>query len=326
MIASTAMVGKKPAVVCLVGPTAAGKTAVALHLAERFPFDIVSVDSAMVYRHMDIGTAKPSAETLARAPHRLVDIVDPWETYSAGQFCSDALREIERIFAAGRWPLLVGGTFLYFRALEHGLNDLPTADPDARARIDARAAQIGWPALHGELAILDPPTAARIKPADRQRIQRALEVIELTGQRLSDLHRADISAPSDHEFLRVALLPSDRLVLHERITQRFAAMLEEGFLAEVEKLRAMPRMTGTNPSMRAVGYRQIWAHLDGEYDLPEAARRAVVATRRLVKRQLTWLRSEPGASEFDCLQPDVASQVERFVAARFDADGPDPIT
>jgi len=304
---------KKP-VICLVGPTAAGKTAAATHLVERFPFEIVSVDSAMVYKDMNIGTAKPSADVLTRAPHRLIDILDPWEAYSAGRFREDALREIEQIFAAGRLPLLVGGTFLYFRALEHGLAALPAADQDVRASIDARAERVGWPALHAELAKRDPPTAARLKPTDRQRIQRALEVIELTGERLSDLHSKAVIVPGDYDFLRVALVPSDRQVLHERVAQRFAAMLADGFVAEVEQLRAMPRMTAGCTAMRAVGYRQIWAHLDGEFDQPEASRRAVVATRRLVKRQLTWLRSEPGAVEFDCLRPDVGPQVERFIA------------
>jgi len=297
-----------------------------MHLAARMPFEIVSVDSAMVYRYMDIGTAKPSADVLARVPHRLVDILDPWETYSAGRFRADALREIERIFAAGRLPLLVGGTFLYFRALEHGLATLPGSNDEVRAQIDARADQLGWSALHAELAVLDPPTAARIKPTDRQRIQRALEVIELTGERLSELHRKGTTAPADYEFLRLVLLPSDRQVLHDRVAQRFDAMLAAGFVAEVERLRAMPRMTGECPSMRAVGYRQIWTHLDGQCDLPEAGRRTVVATRRLVKRQLTWLRSEPGASDFDCLQSDVSAQVERFVTERIDACGPNLIT
>lgn len=310
---------KRPVVVCLVGPTGAGKTAVAMHLAERFPFELVSVDSAMVYRHMDIGTAKPPADVLARAPHRLIDILDPWETYSAGRFRDDARRAIEQIFAAGRLPLLVGGTSLYFRALEHGLAALPTANPEVRAQIDARAARLGWPALHAELATLDPPSAARIKPADRQRIQRALEVIELTGKRLSDLHRTGAAAPGAFEFLRVALLPSARPVLHERIAQRFTAMLDAGFVAEVERLRAMPRMTAQCSSMRAVGYRQIWAHLDGHIDQPEAMRRAIVATRRLVKRQLTWLRSAPSVADFDCLQPDVSAQVGRYIAGRIEA-------
>ncbi|MAF84865.1 MAG: tRNA (adenosine(37)-N6)-dimethylallyltransferase MiaA [Gammaproteobacteria bacterium] len=309
--------GKKPVVVCLLGPTAAGKTDVALHLVEHFPFDIVSVDSAMVYRYMNIGTAKPSADILARAPHRLVDILDPWETYSAGRFREDALNEIERIQAAGRFPLLVGGTFLYFRALEHGLAALPAADAAVRAQIDARAEREGWAALHAELASRDPLTAVRIKSTDRQRIQRALEVIELTGERLSDLHARSEAVPADFEFLRVALLPSDRKVLHDRVAQRFDTMLADGFVAEVEQLRSMPRMTADRPAMRAVGYRQIWACLEDQYDQQEAVRRAVVATRRLVKRQLTWMRSAPGAAEFDCLQSDVSGQVRRFIADRF---------
>jgi tRNA dimethylallyltransferase len=312
----SAPTGEKPVVVCLVGPTAAGKTEVAMHLAERFPFDIVSVDSAMVYRHMNIGTAKPSADVLARAPHRLVDILDPWESYSAGQFREDALREIDDICSAGRLPLLVGGTFLYFRALEQGLADLPQADQEVRARIDARAERFGWAAMHEELASLDPPTAARLKPTDRQRIQRALEVIELSGEKLSDLHTKQVSQPAEYEYLRVALLPSDRNELHERIAQRFDAMLEGEFVAEVERLREMPLMSAECSSMRAVGYRQIWACLEGRIGQSEATRQAVVATRRLVKRQLTWLRSEPGAAEFDCLQPDVAAQVGRFITGQ----------
>jgi len=309
---------RKPVVFCLVGPTAAGKTAAAMHLAERFGFDIVSVDSAMVYRHMDIGTAKPSAEVLAKVPHRLVDILDPWETYSAGRFRQDALREIEQIFASGRLPLLVGGTFLYFRALEQGLAALPVADDKLRAQIDARAEQVGWPAMHAELAAQDPPIAARIKPTDRQRIQRALEVIELSGERMSDLQRKSTATPANFEFVHLALLPSDRLVLHQRVAQRFEEMLESGFVEEVERLRAMASMNAGCTSMRAVGYRQVWAHLDGEYDLSEAARRAVVATRRLVKRQLTWLRSAPGAADFDCLQPDVTALIGDYVAGRLE--------
>ena len=318
--------GPRHTVVCLAGPTAAGKTAVALQLAAQFPFDIVSVDSAMVYRHMDIGTAKPSADVLAKVPHRLIDILDPWDTYSAGRFREDALREIKQIFSAGRLPLLVGGTFLYFRALEHGLATLPAANQAVRAQIDTRAERLGWPALHAELAILDPPTAARLKPNDRQRIQRALEVIELTGERLSDLHRTRAPESGDFEFLHLALLPSARTVLHERIEQRFAAMLDAGFVAEVERLRAMPQMTDECSSMRAVGYRQIWEYLDGQCDQLEAKRRAVVATRRLVKRQLTWLRSAPGAADFDCLQPDVSAQVGHFIAECIEAGELNPFT
>jgi len=285
-----------------------------MYLTEHFPFEIVSVDSAMVYRNMNIGTAKPPADLLVRVPHRLVDILDPWETYSAGRFREDALREIDHIFATGRFPLLVGGTFLYFRALERGLAALPPADHEVRVCIDDRADQVGWAAMHAELATLDPVTAERIGPTDRQRIQRALEVIELTGERLSDLLAKSAAVPADFEFLRVALVPSDRTVLHARIAQRFDTMLDEGFVAEVESLRAMPRMTVGCSSMRAVGYRQIWAHLDGQFDQLEAARRGIVATRRLVKRQLTWLRSEPAAAEFDCLRPDIAEKVEHFMA------------
>ena len=310
--------GEDPVVVCLAGPTAAGKTDVAVQLADRYPFDIVSVDSAMVYRCMDIGTAKPSADVLARAPHRLVDIIDPWDTYSAGRFRDDALREINQIAAADRIPLLVGGTFLYFRALEKGLAALPAADAEVRAQIDARADKVGWPAMHAELAVLDPVTAARLQPGDRQRIQRAIEVIELTGIRMSELHDRESDVSPHFRFLRLALVPSDRTVLHARVEQRFSAMLADGFVAEVERLRANPRMSAGCPSMRAVGYRQLWEHLDGQCNLTEASRRAIVATRRLVKRQLTWLRSEPGQYEFDCLQPDlstvVAQRIEAFLA------------
>jgi len=305
---------KKPVVVCLVGPTAAGKTEVAIRLTGRFPFDIVSVDSAMVYRGMDIGTAKPPAEVMLKVPHRLVNILDPWEAYSAGRFCEDATREIHEIIAAGRVPLLVGGTFLYFRALEYGLADLPAADDELRARIDARAGQIGWAALHAELAIRDPATADRIKPTDRQRIQRALEVMALTGDRLSDLHAKSPETPDEFEFRHVSLLPADRQVLHERVARRFDTMLDSGLVAEVERLRALPQMTAACPSMRAVGYRQIWEYLDGRFDRPEAVRRAVVATRRLIKRQLTWLRSGPADAQFDCLSPDVSMRVEKFIA------------
>ena len=308
--------GEKPVVVCLIGPTAAGKTDVALNLARQFPFDIVSVDSAMVYRHMNIGTAKPPADVLARFPHRLVDIIEPWEAYSAGRFREDALREIDDIVTAGRLPLLVGGTFLYFRALERGLADLPQGDRELRARLDARAERIGWAAMHEELAKRDPPTAARLKPTDRQRIQRALEVIELSGEKMSDLHEQGVAEPPGYEFLRVALVPSDRQVLHERIAQRFDAMLEDGLIAEVARLRQLPQMSEASPSMRAVGYRQVWALLAGRVDQTEATRQAVVATRRLVKRQLTWLRSEPGIAEFDCLLPDVSARVERFIAGQ----------
>lgn len=309
----------KPLVLAIVGPTAAGKTDVAVELVQRLRCEIISVDSAMVYRHMDIGTAKPSAAILEIAPHHLIDIRDPWETYSAGQFCTDATRLIDEIQRRDAIPLLVGGTFLYFHALQHGLAPLPEADPALREQLDRRAEREGWPALHAELEARDPEAARRIRPTDRQRLQRALEVVMLTGERLSDLQRARGEVP-DVEFLRIALAPSDRSVLHERIETRFAAMLAGGMVAEVERLRAMPEMDATRPAMRAVGYRQIWSYLAGDISQEEALRAAVVATRRLAKRQLTWLRSEPGDLAFDCLSPDVATTVGDAVVSHIAAD------
>ena len=306
----------KPLVICLVGPTAAGKTDVAMALADRYPLDIVSVDSAMVYRHMNIGTAKPGAEVLQRYPHRLIDICEPSETYSAGRFRRDAEREIGLIDAAGRTPLLVGGTFLYFRALEHGLAILPGASHALRAKLDARAERKGWPAMHAELQRLDPQAAARIRPTDRQRIQRALEVVMLAGEPLSELQSRKAQGPAACRFLRIALSPSSRAELHARIEKRFDAMLEQGLIDEVTELLNMPGVEPDSPSMRAVGYRQIVEHLQGLTDLSEARRRAIVATRRLVKRQLTWLRAEPGQVSFDCIEAGVAEQVAEYIAGR----------
>jgi len=302
-------------VLCIVGPTAAGKTEVAIDLVQRFPCEIVSVDSAMVYRHMDIGTAKPAADILAIAPHHLVDIRDPWESYSAGQFCADARGLIDGIHRRGNIPVLVGGTFLYFHALQHGLAPLPSADASLREELDRRAEREGWAALHAELAMLDPPAAQRIRPTDRQRLQRALEVIMLTGEPLSALQQVAGDVP-DYDFLRVALAPADRAGLHARIEARFVAMIAGGFVEEVERLRAMPQMSAASPAMRAVGYRQIWSYLDGEMTRDEAERTAVVATRRLAKRQLTWLRSEPGELQFDCLLANVPERVVDAVAPR----------
>lgn len=310
----------KPLVVCVVGPTAAGKTDVAIDLVQRFPCEIISVDSAMVYRHMDIGTAKPGADVLAQAPHQLIDIRDPWESYSAGQFCTDARELIDDIHRRGRIPLLVGGTFLYFHALQHGLAPLPTADPALRAELDRRAAAEGWPALHAELAALDPCSAERIRPTDRQRLQRALEVITLTGEPLSVLQQADTDAP-EYEFLRIALAPDDRAALHARIAARFDAMLAAGFIEEVERLRALPQMDASRPAMRAVGYRQVWSYLDGDVSRDEAVRTAVVATRRLAKRQLTWMRSAPSALQVDCLLPNVVDRVADVIGSRLAANG-----
>lgn len=274
-----------------MGPTAVGKTALAVELARRFPVSVVSVDSALVYRGMDIGTGKPGPEILAGVPHRLIDIREPWESYSAGEFVRDARAAIDDIVATGRVPLLVGGTMLYFRSLWQGLSELPEADSAVRAAIELRAAAVGWPALHAELARIDPLTAERLHPTDRQRIQRALEVYQLTGVALS-AQQGRASPASDLRFLRIAVMPEDRKLLHARIEARFSEMLARGFIGEVEGLMQLPDMRADCPSMRAVGYRQLWAMLAGDYDRPEAGRRALAATRQLAKRQLTWLRHE----------------------------------
>jgi tRNA dimethylallyltransferase len=302
--------------ICLVGPTAAGKTEIALQLAERFPCDIISVDSAMVYRHMDIGTAKPGSAVLEKAPHGLIDILDPWERYSAGQFCIDARSLIDTSVQAGRTPLLVGGTLMYFRALQQGLAPLPQADADLRVQLDKRGSAEGWPALHAELAIADPEAAKRIQPNDRQRIQRALEVFLLTGEAITDLQNASREPASGIVFERIALLPSDRSVLHRRIEQRFRQMMEAGFLEEVEHLRGMHKMHADCPSMRAVGYRQLWEFLDGQDDLATATTKAIVATRRLAKRQLTWLRAEADQHTHDCLASGIGKTIGDRLAER----------
>lgn len=304
----------KPVVVCLVGPTAAGKTDLAVQLVQRFPFEIVSVDSAMVYRHMDIGTGKPGPVVLATAPHRLIDIRDPWETFSAGQFCDEASDSIAEICRAGRIPLLVGGTLLYFRALQNGLAPLPEADPELRRQLDARGTAEGWQALHAELTRVDPAAAVRISPTDRQRIQRALEVFMLTGEPISELQRTATAASATH-FLRVTLVPADRSKLYERIEARFERMMEAGFLQEVERLRNMPELRSNATAMRAVGYRQLWECLDGVISLAEAKQRAITATRRLAKRQLSWIRSEPDQRQFDCLAPAISEQVVSSIRA-----------
>jgi len=283
----------------LTGPTGAGKTDWAVRLAERIPVEIVSVDSAQVYRGLDIGTAKPSRELRARIPHHLIDVCEPTESYSAGRFVADALESIRAIHARRRVPLLVGGTMLYLRALLHGLAELPTAAPELRAELDARAAHLGWPALHAELERLDPEAAARIASNDSQRIQRALEVCYTAGVPISKLQRGTVSALAGWSLRYWVLSPPDRAVLHERLAHRFAAMMSAGFLDEVRGLRDRGDLTARHPAMRAVGYRQLWAHLDGAYDLTEAVRRGIAATRQLAKRQLTWLRSEKQAQGLD---------------------------
>ena len=305
----------RPPVVCLMGPTASGKTALGVRLVERFPLDIVSVDSALVYREMDIGTAKPGPEVLRRAPHRLIDIRDPEEPYSAGAFVRDACGEIDAIHARGRIPLLLGGTLLYFRSLVDGIAALPDADSEVRAAIDAEAERSGWPAMHAALAEIDPGAAQRIAPNDRQRIQRALEVYRVSGRALSDWQRAGVPAPA-YTFIRIAVVPGSRELLHTRIDKRFDEMLEQGFLDEVRRLRQRPGLGAASPSMRAVGYRQLWSHLDGEYDLATAIRRAQAATRQLAKRQLTWLRGDDALEVFDPLEDGTAEAISTFLAAK----------
>ncbi|KXU94641.1 tRNA dimethylallyltransferase [Caballeronia megalochromosomata] len=302
-------------VACLLGPTASGKTAAALAFAARHPVEIVSVDSALVYREMDIGTAKPSAEERAAAPHHLIDIIDPAESYSAAQFRADALRIVGEIIARGNVPLLVGGTMLYYKALTQGLNDLPGADADVRATLDADAARDGWPALHARLAAVDPHTAARLAPNDSQRIQRALEIFMLTGQPMSALLAAPrtqhVDAP--YRFVPIALEPSDRAVLHARIAARFDAMLAHGFIDEVRRLRARGDLDVAMPSMRCVGYRQAWEYLDGATDYDEMRDKGIFATRQLCKRQLTWLRAMPERVVVDCCAGDATQRAMELI-------------
>ncbi|AOK28834.1 MULTISPECIES: tRNA (adenosine(37)-N6)-dimethylallyltransferase MiaA [Burkholderia] len=301
-------------VACLLGPTASGKTAAALALAARRPIEIISVDSALVYRGMDIGTAKPTPAERAAVPHHLIDIVDPADAYSAAAFRADALRLIADIAARGRTPILAGGTMLYYKALTQGLNELPAADPGVRATLDGEAARDGWPALHARLAQVDPATAARLAPNDSQRIQRALEVYLLTGRPMSALLAATPAAPDDGRdamrvrFVPVALEPSERAVLHTRIAARFDAMLAAGFIDEVERLRRRDDLHPGLPSMRCVGYRQAWAYLDGEIDYQTMRDTGIFATRQLCKRQLTWLRAMPERIVVDCCAADATAR------------------
>ena len=297
------------AVLCLTGPTASGKTAAALALAQRTPIEIVSVDSALVYRGMDIGTAKPKPEIVKAVPHHLIDIRDPDDAYSAAQFCDDAKRIVREILARRRLPLLVGGTMLYFKALLEGLDDLPPANAEIRAAIDARAQTLGWPKLHAELAAIDPATAARIKSTDAQRLQRALEVFQLTGKPLSALLGARRRAESAYRYIVVALVPKDRGVLHQRIEQRFDRMLADGLVDEVRGLRARFALTPDMPAMRAVGYRQAWQFIDGAINGETLREKGIAATRQLAKRQLTWLRAMPHVAVFDSLAGDAEKRL-----------------
>ena len=318
----TSGVGIKPAIF-LMGPTASGKTGAAVYLYSKLPVEIISVDSALVFRSMDIGTAKPDAATLASAPHHLIDIIDPTSAYSAANFRSDALRLMADITARGKIPLLVGGTMLYFKALSEGMSGLPPANPEIRKRLDARAALIGWPAMHEKLALRDPVTAARLQPNDAQRIQRALEVFEITGEAMSNLFKKQSSEALPYQVLKIALVPSERSDLHQRIATRFDEMLKLGLVDEVKSLLAKyPELTAESTSMRSVGYRQTLEHLNGDYDLAELRDRGIFATRQLAKRQLTWLRGMGDAVgsktlELDCLQADLNSvvldKVEQFI-------------
>jgi tRNA dimethylallyltransferase len=302
--------------VLLLGPTACGKSDLALQLAERVPLEIISVDSAQVYRGMDIGTAKPDSTGRARVPHHLIDIRDPAQTYSAADFAADAGALIVQIGARGRLPLVAGGTMLYARALREGLSDLPRADPHLRAQLAAAAAAHGWPALHARLARIDPATAARLPPNDSQRIQRALEVFELTGSPMSAL--LDAPPRSDLRLPAIGLLPADRALLHRRIEQRFDAMLAAGFLDEVRALMARGDLDPDSPSQRSVGYRQAWLHLRGETTFDEFRAAAIAATRQLAKRQITWLRAMRDMQRFD---PFASGAGERVLAALIAAAG-----
>jgi tRNA dimethylallyltransferase len=300
---------KFPPAILLMGPTASGKTAVAARLAETLPCEIVSVDSAQVYRHMDIGTAKPDPELLRRVPHHLIDLVEPGEAYSAARFRDDALTAMREITERGRIPLLTGGTMLYFQALTEGLSELPEADATLRLVIDTMAQEQGWPALHRELARVDPETAARLEPNDAQRIQRALEVYYITSRPLSELIRKPKYVYFPYAPIRVALVPSDRAKLHERIAQRFEEMLELGLIGEVRRLRARYALDLGTPAMRCVGYRQVWQYLDGDFGLATLREKGIAATRQLAKRQLTWLRAMKDVKTFDCLAEDAGEQV-----------------
>lgn len=307
------MSDSRPPAILLMGPTAAGKTDLAIELHERLGCELISVDSAMVYRGMDIGSAKPSPEELARAPHRLIDIRDPAEPYSAADFREDALREMRAIRDTGRVPLLVGGTMMYFKRLLEGVANLPASDPAVRAELEERVARLGLAALHEELARVDPLSAARIHPNDPQRLMRALEVHRLAGRPLSELWGEQRRETFPWRTLSIGLAPSDRGVLHARIARRFTAMLDAGFLDEVAALKARGDLAASLPSMKSVGYRQAWACLEGEFGRGELERRGIIATRQLAKRQLTWMRSWPGLHWVDSLGPDPLGEVLKLV-------------
>ena len=299
-----------PKAILLMGPTASGKTAVAMELARHFPVELVSVDSAQVFLDMDVGTAKPDAATLKAFPHHLIDLISPEEAYSAARFREGALTAMAEISARGKTPLLVGGTMLYFKTLLEGLADLPKACPKTRMDIDLQADAQGWPVVHAELAQVDPITAARLHPADSQRIQRALEVFRLAGRPMSALFAESQQQSPPYDFLSLGLLPSDRSVLHARIAERFDAMLDAGLVDEVVELRAKYHLHLNLPSMRCVGYRQVWEALDGIIPRTEMRDRGIFATRQLAKRQITWLSNTLKPEVFDCLAPDLLDQIK----------------
>lgn len=308
-----------PPALLLMGPTASGKTATALELARVLPCEIVSVDSALVYKGMDIGTAKPDRETLARFPHHLIDVIEPHETYSAARFRDDALALMREITERGRIPLLVGGTMLYFKALVEGLNELPEADPMIRLVIDTMAQEQGWPAVHAKLMELDPQTAARLEPADAQRVQRALEIYYISGKTMGELLQKPRYVYFPYSPIKIALMPEDRSALHERISRRFEAMLEQGLVEEVSRLREEYGLDAAMPSMRCVGYRQAWQHLNGELGREALREQGIAATRQLAKRQLTWLRAMDDVVAFDCFADDLPAQVLEYVRRELEA-------
>ncbi|THB75048.1 MAG: tRNA (adenosine(37)-N6)-dimethylallyltransferase MiaA [Gammaproteobacteria bacterium] len=301
-------------VICVMGPTASGKTGLGIELVECLNGEIISVDSAMVYKGMDIGTAKPTPEELARAPHRLIDIIDPAEAYSAANFREDAIREANEIFAKGKVPIFVGGTMLYYRALLSGLSDLPQADERVRKKLEDELAQFGLGKMHQRLQQIDHESAARIHPNDPQRIQRALEVYEITGKPLTQLFEEQKREQAPFQAIKVALQPDERSKLHEKIEQRFRLMLEHGFIEEVEGLRSRGDLDLTKPSMRAVGYRQVWEYLDGNRTYEQMLEKGVASTRQLAKRQITWLRAEDGLTWFDGENPQLVENVLSFMA------------
>lgn len=307
---------KLPLAIFIMGPTASGKTDLAVSLYQKLPIELISVDSALVYEDMNIGTAKPSADVLQQAPHALIDIIPPTEVYSAAHFRSDTLKLMADITARGKIPLLVGGTMLYFKALEEGLSQLPEADQEVRKVIEQEASEVGWPAMHAKLALVDPESAARLQPNDVQRIERALEVYRISGKSMTALHQASSGDTLPYRLLKIALVPSDRKVLHARIALRFDQMLANGFMNEVKALvKKYPALTADSTSMRCVGYRQALEYLAGEYDEAELRDRGIFATRQLAKRQLTWLRSMQDLQQVDCLDPLMQEHVLNTVTA-----------